>query len=262
MSDLFSRYIKSENISFKHAKGTSDRSGKEFHLFHEIILFLNGDAELITETVHTTLKPQTLIVIPKETYHQVIIKGKQNEYTRCVFQFYETQNNHTFISSSIPDLLITECDKYIMFLFTKMMQLAKNPHQEFSSNISESVLTLLLDEIRLKHSMEIDTELNDPLTKQTIDFITERLTENLNIEDIAKSLNVSASTLMHTFRKNMNIPIHKYIIQKRLILAHTKITKGEPANAVSAECGFNDYSGFYRQYKKMFDIPPSKSKRA
>lgn len=262
MSDLFSRYIKSENISFKHAKGTSDRSGKEFHLFHEIILFLDGDAELITETVHTKLKPQTIIVIPKETYHQVIIKGKQDEYTRCVFQFYETENTSAFIKSSIPDLMIYECGKEIKFLFAKMMQLSKNSNQTFSSDISLSVLTLLLDEIRLKHSMEIDTELNDALTSQTIDYISERLTENLNIEDIAKFLNVSPSTLMHTFRKNMNIPIHKYIIQKRLILAHSKITKGEPANAVSAECGFNDYSGFYRQYKKMFDIPPSKSKKA
>ena len=260
MTDLFSRYINSNYISFKHAKGVSDRSGKEFHLFHEIILFLDGDAELITETIHIKLKPQTLIVIPKETYHQVIIKGKKDQYTRCVFQFYETESNCNFLNTCISETLITECDKSVLFLFDKIISSCKNEDREFCVNICESVLTLLLNEIRLKQSIEIESELNDPLTKQAIDFIAQRLTENLSIEYIAKSLNVSESTLMHTFRKNMNIPIHKYIIKKRLILAHSKISSGEPANVVSTECGFNDYSGFYRQYKKMFDISPSQFK--
>ena len=257
MSDLFSRYVNSDKISFKHAKGISDRSGKEFHLFHEIILFLGGDAELVSETVHTKLKPQTLIVIPKETYHQVIINGKQDEYCRCVFQFYEDENNKALIESSMHELFITESDKNTYFLFSKMMQLAKNSNKGFAVNVAEAVLTLLLNEIRAKKSVEIDTDLNDALTKQAIEYINERLTDNFNIEDISQHLNVSPSTLMHTFKKNMNIPIHKYIIKKRLILAHSKISKGEPSSVASVECGFNDYSGFYRQYKKMFDISPS-----
>lgn len=257
MSDLFSRYVNSEKISFKHAKGISDRSGKEFHLFHEIILFLGGDAELISETVHTKLKPQTLIVIPKETYHQFLIKGKQDEYCRCVFQFYETNENIDLIKSGMQELFITESDKNISFLFSKMMQLAKNPNKESSVVISEAVLNLLLDEIKAKKSMEIDKDLNDDLTKQAIEYISERLTENLNVENISNHLNVSPSTLMHTFKKNMNIPIYKYIIKKRLILAHDKISNGEQAIIAASECGFNDYSGFYKQYKKMFDTTPS-----
>ncbi|MBP3627576.1 MAG: helix-turn-helix transcriptional regulator [Clostridia bacterium] len=260
MSDLFSRYVNSENISFKHAKGISDRSGKEFHLFHEIILFLGGEAELVSETVHTKLKPQTLIVIPKETYHQVIIKGKQDEYCRCVFQFYEGENAE-LIKNGMQEIFITESDKNTMYLFKKMMRLAENPNKDSSAIISQSVLNLLLDEIKAKKTMEIDKDLNDDLTKLAIEYISQRLTENLNVEQIAKHLNVSPSTLMHTFKKNMNIPLHKYIIKKRLILAHTKISNGEQAITVANECGFNDYSGFYKQYIKMFDITPSNRTR-
>ena len=257
VQELFSRYVNSDTISFKHAKGASDRSGKEFHLFHEIILFLGGDAELISETVHTKLKPQTLIVIPKETYHQVVIKGDQNEYCRCVFQFFETEENSPLIKSGLQELFITESDSAVTYLFSKMIKLAKNPEVNSSSLVPNAVLSLLLDEIKAKKSIEIDKELNDPLTKLAIDYISEKLTESIGIESISQHLNVSPSTLMHTFKKNMNIPIHKYIIKKRLILAHAKITSGEQAVTAAAECGFNDYSGFYKQYKKMFDITPS-----
>ena len=38
----------------------------------------------------------------------------------------------------------------------------------------------------------------------------------ISVEDIAKELNVSASHLAHSFKKQMNISIHKYILKKKL----------------------------------------------
>lgn len=260
MSEIFTRYLKSEFVSFKHAKGISERIGNEFHLFHEILLFLGGEAELVSETVHTKLSPQTLIVIPKETYHQIIIKGDQKEYCRCVFQFYNIEKSKSLIERAMKDLFITEIDKNIIYLFSKMMTLAKSENKSSEAPLVESVLYLLLDEIINKRDLNTaEMVLGDRLTKLTIEYISEKLTENLDINTIAGELNVSPSTLMHTFRKNMNIPIHKYIIKKRLIAAHTKISNGEQAVVAASECGFNDYSGFYKQYVNMFDHTPSMS---
>ena len=260
MLDVFSNYIVGENVNFKYAKGISFHSGKEFHTFHEIVLFLGGDAEFISETVHTKIKPQTLVIIPKETYHQFVIKGDQNEYLRCVFQFDETASNREFIRDNINKIMIINTDKYISMLFDKLILLSKN-NDEFSLKVAEATLTLLIDAIGEKDFTNEDYESNDKVTTAAIKYIGERLTEKLCVEKIAKQLNISTSTLMHSFRSNMNISLHKYILKKRLVLAHSKIESGEPAIAVAAECGFNDYSGFYRQYKKMFDIPPSKSKK-
>ena len=138
-----------------------------------------------------------------------------------------------------------------------MMELSKNREDTYCETISSAVLNLLIDEIRRKKSTYIEKDPNDTLTKQVIEFINNNLTDNLNVNTIAQKLNVSSSTLMHTFKKNINISIHKYIIEKRLILAHSKISNGEYPVIASVESGFNDYSGFYRQYKKLFDITPS-----
>jgi AraC-like DNA-binding protein len=65
------------------------------------------------------------------------------------------------------------------------------------------------------------------------------------------------SCLAHTFKEQMNISIHQFILKKRLVMAHHKILAGEPATKAAMECGFNDYSGFYKQYKKLFGKNPS-----
>lgn len=68
---------------------------------------------------------------------------------------------------------------------------------------------------------------------------------------------ISPSSLSHIFKEEMNIPLHKFIMKKRLINAYHKIQSGEKATVAAAESGFNDYSGFYKQYKKMFNVTPS-----
>ena len=54
--------------------------------------------------------------------------------------------------------------------------------------------------------------------------------------------------------------IHKYVLEKRLILENKKIRQSVNPTVAASESGFADYSGFYRQYKKMFGVSPAKSK--
>jgi AraC-like DNA-binding protein len=42
-------------------------------------------------------------------------------------------------------------------------------------------------------------------------------------------------------------------------LARQKIQDGESATTAAMICGFNDYSSFYKQYKKMFEVSPSET---
>jgi len=39
-----------------------------------------------------------------------------------------------------------------------------------------------------------------------------------------------------------------------------KIRSGTPPSQAASSSGFSDYSGFYRQYVKMFGAPPSGKK--
>ena len=67
MEKAYAKYIINDNITFKHAKGASTETGNEFHTFHEIIYFMEGDAKFISENMQIPVKPNTLIIIPTET---------------------------------------------------------------------------------------------------------------------------------------------------------------------------------------------------
>ena len=259
--DIFSQYIKDDYITFKYAKGASDMFGKEFHTYHEIIFFMGGKAEFISDKIHMELKENTLIVIPKQAYHQLLITGAQNEYYRCVFNFFDVPELQILISESMKTVYVTEINQEIQYLFDKMISLTKNEvFSQIKKIVLRSVLSILLTEILQSDTSYCIGHTHENITSEAIEYIEKHISEDVSLSKIAKSINVSVSTLSHTFKKNMNISIYQYILKKRLVLAHKKILMGEPATKAASECGFKDYSGFYKQYKKMFGIAPSSRK--
>ena len=100
-----------------------------------------------------------------------------------------------------------------------------------------------------------------PITHDAINYIHAHIQKNMQVSNIADALHVSASHLMHVFKRDLHISIYKYVTEKKLILAKEKIEKGMPPMQAAALCGFNEYSGFYKMYKKMFECSPSADKR-
>ena len=254
MNTLFEHHIKTEDITFKYARGRSVKFGKEFHVFHEIILFMDGSAEFITESIHTKIAPNSLIVIPKETYHQVAIHDRQEEYCRCLINFYDIPELSLLIDKAMKRPIIMQTDKNIEYLFEKLI---KNLSNNSSTKLLNSVLVLLLSEITEKSTAHISEDSQNTFVINAVKYINSNIQRKITIDEIAKECMISPSALSHIFKREMNIPLYKFILKKRLINAYHKIMSGEAATIAAIECGFTDYSGFYKQYKKMFGTSPS-----
>lgn len=253
MQNKFLIELEREDFYFKYAKGDSSRNGKEFHLFHEIILFLGGKAELISETVNTNLIPNTLVVIPKETYHQVKILGNPDDYLRCIINFPE--NEATALNERFKRIGVYNFGSDMEHLFGTLITIAQNG-ERISPTLHNSLLDVILYEILQQKEITTAKALSDT-TVCAIKFIENNIQLEISVDKVAFACRVSASTLAHTFKDEMNISVYKYTLQKKLMAAHDRIISGVPATVASLECGFNDYSGFYKQYKKMFGFSPS-----
>lgn len=257
MLTKFSKYVIDDRCIFKHAKGTAAAPDREFHDYHEILLFAGGKTTFLSEEKRIPLTPPGIVIIPKETYHQ-FINEVDEEYHRSVFSFYDIPEFEELIKKCMHSTRIIEARDDQKALFNRMNETTDADCSDKEKQVlMYSVLALLLYDLsRESASVKEGGSLCD-ITYSSIEYINSNLCSRISVSELSKRLNVSVSTLTQTFKKDMNISIYRFILRKRLILAKQKINDGEAATAVALQCGFHDYSGFYRQYKKMFGAAPS-----
>lgn len=59
-------------------------------------------------------------------------------------------------------------------------------------------------------------------------------------------------------RTNLKLRLKNTFLEKRLIMAQNMLIMGNKPTKVYEECGFNDYTAFYKNYIKFFGRSPSK----
>lgn len=257
MDGKFVKFIEEEKCVYKHAKGTAATPSKEFHNYHELILFVGGKTTFLSEKKRIQLPPYQTIVIPKETYHQFLNENDE-EYHRCVFSFYDIPELEELIQKCMRTPKVIDASDEQKVLFNKLNDILDSDCTENEKHIlMYSLLALILNEVA--HDNQVVKEGSKPseITTKCIGQIDSLLGEKFTIANLARSLNVSLSTLTQTFKKDMNISVYQYILKKKLTMAQQRIRDGENAMTTAIQCGFNDYSSFYKQYKKMFGVAPS-----
>ena len=119
-------------------------------------------------------------------------------------------------------------------------------------------LTMILSEINNAFPSRIPTDgdTRSELLLNIITYINDHLDEELNPDKIASVLYISRSQLDRIFKQNLGFTLWKYITFKRLIRARHLLHSGMANNEVAHQCGFGDYSTFYKVYTKTFGTPP------
>ena len=116
----------------------------------------------------------------------------------------------------------------------------------------------LLNEISIAFDMIDDTEVNKSLDSRIISYINRRIFEDISLDDICEKYYISKTYLCRIFKKATASTVAEYITVKRLVAARQMILSGTPPTKAYLQCGFRDYSVFYRAYKKHYGAPPSK----
>ena len=89
-----------------------------------------------------------------------------------------------------------------------------------------------------------------------------RFRERLQLDDIARSLYVSAFHLSRIFREEVGVPIHRYLNRLRLREALEPVTEGAAdLSELALGLGFSSHSHFTASFRKEFGISPRGMKR-
>jgi AraC-like DNA-binding protein len=101
-------------------------------------------------------------------------------------------------------------------------------------------------------------DFTEPWKIDVLDFLNENYMYDLSMEEIASYTGRSLAVFKRDFKKVSRLSPQKWLIQKRLEVAHDKIrTDGKKVSDVCFEVGFKNLSHFSTAFKRKYGFPPT-----
>lgn len=129
--------------------------------------------------------------------------------------------------------------------------------------ICSLITQLLTDLINSKNSPANNSKFNQHKDEiaNAIKFIQENYDEDMNIDDIAKTVNFSKYYFIRIFKNFTGLNPYEYLINYRIntskkLLIETKLN----INEIAVKCGFSESSNYIRSFKRIIGTTPLKFK--
>lgn len=264
-------YCVNENVSAQHNISYPPFSEQELHVHDRCELFYlaGGSGYYEAEGTRYKFEPgMVLLMRPGETHRAV--RFDEAPYSRLSIHF-----NPSVVDSFDKDRILLRsfydrtmgtrnyyspemlADTKIYEYLEKMTNLC--PTQEVQCIQVLSYLPAVLAEL-----LKVFDENTDPvadrdnlLIHDILDYINRNLSTNLSIELLCDKFFITKTQLYRIFKTTTKINAWEYIVLKRLVLARSLINDGVPVNDAAKNCGFREYSTFYRAYIRKYGDPPS-----
>ena len=233
------------------------------HTGCEVFCFISGDAMYNIEGNMYPLFPGDILLLRSTEAHHVILNSTI-PYERITVHFqYDEDLPQALVETLLPPVIDRPIGKYNLYPYKEFQDSKWRYYLECickeTDHIRQQIylMTLLLEMTDAFPLIQDQNTISktDSLLRITR-YIDQHLAEQLTIDGICNRFYISETQLNRQFKKHLNTTVSEYILSKRLLQAYNIISKGVKPTVAYLQCGFRDYSSFYRAYKKKFGHSP------
>ena len=262
-----------ENIYIRHAIDENP-DGRDFtmhiHDRCEIYFFISGNVEYLVEGSKYPLNENSLMIMRPAEAHSPKITGSST-YERYAVNFpldivkdIDTENR---LLTPFTNRILGKDNMYSaaeldMKLVNKLFSEMCSDSDDYGMRLTINThLITLLDMInRAWSEKKRSGHKRQSTAERIIMYVNGRLTEDISVPKLAEHFYLSTSQFNRVFKQATGAAPWDYITKKRLTAAKELLKNGVSAQEAAENCGFRDYSVFYRAYTKHFGCTPTDDK--
>lgn len=255
------KYFVTHNCSYSPERIVTD---------YELDFYIDGERETWIDDVYYKINKGSLIL--RTPGQRVCGKGDYNCFMLTLdFSSHRSLENYSRNSSTqiqpiysspmwniLPGVFTPlHYDDYVR-IFTKLTSI--NTHDINDHVASQSLINQLLHLVisdSFNHYAPKITNTTDCID-DVCNYIKLHYSENLSLEDLADVAHICKNHLIRKFKSKLNISPVTYLIQYRMEIAKSLLSKTDlPVKSIAVQCGYNDYSYFCLTFKKTFSVTPA-----
>lgn len=265
-------YINEDYRIYSYYDTNKDRIYKHCHDFYELYVLISGRIKYSTAGNSFFLAPGDFLFINRLQEHFPEVLDFSVPYERMALHVSpavleelscDNVNLASIFSANefkvyhYPPALHAQITTHLNTLF----ELYQSPHTYGSRILGRSTLAALF----VLFNKYIDTPSIYSFGKQNKNiqiisiaesYVRNHLSEKITVEDLANHLFFNKYYFMHQFKEISGISVYQFIQKIRLTVLKEMVEEGCPLSTATSRCGFQDYSNFFKLFKKEYGCSP------
>ena len=259
--------FREKNYMYSYNKMLPKPFSTHLHKYYEFLYFVQGDATYVVEGVEYRAEDGDLFVTRSGELHSIAFRSD-----KC-YERYFVQISEEYFEALGVDLLKLLREKpfgeknrishkklhepEIKWIFSKIGEYITERTAESDVLIKSYIIQLVALVNRALEGEEVMEKVENERVRAAKEYINKNLTGDLSLACIAENAFTDKYYLSHLFKKETGMSLKDYINMQKIALAKKLISQGAEASKIYTECGFCDYSSFYRAFKKLSGKSPS-----
>lgn len=266
--------------TYKNRKQPEHELPDHFHDWYEIVYVYEGRGRFFLHSTFYEMSAGELFLVPANTIHRAFPDG-QDPVTSTALFFSPTMLQPYDIDGDLP---IFSCFEHAKERSRYKLPLSKEDryhveallheiHREQSTQAQgyrQATLLLVMQLIVSLnrwvlgngHGAKEDNPLIPLWMKEALHFIEQHIDEPLHLSALSRRANVTASHFSRVFKQWTGMTVTAYLVSKRIVLAKEwLLTTDKNIEVISASCGFESPSYFYKAFRKLTGVTPTEYKK-
>lgn len=266
MDDLF-RTFKTKHYLYSYITAKPPKLDLHTHKYYELLYLIEGDISyLIGDKLYKAVPGDIFITAPGQE-HGISFNSNEN-YARHFIQFSDEVLSHMpqKLYTNFTKNLCNNCNR-IPAEIVKKYNLGLYFNNVRNHLVKDSVMddfmfrTYTMQLVAVLNSVSVDEILlhfdEKPIILELKDYIIKNIKNELSLDTIAAKFFMSKYHMCHIFRNETGMTIKNYINLQRIARARELLLNGSMPADIAKQCGFNDYSTFYRTFKRYTGFSPA-----